>query len=136
MDTEGYYRFNVGDFECICLSDGGHNYPPQNFFANVPKEQIEEALRQHGLPTDYIWTPYTYLYVNTGEHQVLVDMGAGDLFETTGTMPQNMRNADIDPGEIDAVFITHAHPDHIGGTLDKKGNPVYVNAQYFIWKTE
>ncbi len=136
MNTEGYYRFNVGDFECVCLSDGGYKYPPQNFFANVSKKEIAEVLRQHDLPTDHIWTPYTCLYVNTGEHRVLVDMGAGDLLETTGTLLDNMHNAGIEPTDIDAVCITHAHPDHIGGTLDKAGNAVYVNAQYFMWKDE
>lgn len=84
MGIEHYYRFKLGRFECMCLSDGGHNYPPKNFFANVSKDQVEGLLRQRNLPTGAIWTPYTYLYVNTDQHQVLVDMGAGDLFETTG----------------------------------------------------
>jgi glyoxylase-like metal-dependent hydrolase (beta-lactamase superfamily II) len=136
MNTESYYRFQLGDFECVCISDGGYNYPPQNFFANVPQEQVEEVLRQRNLPTDHIWTPYTYLYVNTSEHRVLVDMGAGSLFETTGKLIQNMKAAGIEPTDIDSVFITHAHPDHIGGMLDKDGNPVYANARYFIWKDE
>jgi glyoxylase-like metal-dependent hydrolase (beta-lactamase superfamily II) len=135
MDTESY-QFKVGDFECICLSDGSHDYPPQNFFANVPKEQIEELLRQRNLPTDHITTPYTYLYVNTGEHRVLVDMGAGNLLPTTGRLVKNMKAAGIEPGEIDTVIITHAHPDHIGGTLDDEGNPVFPSARYFIWKDE
>lgn len=136
MSSENYYRFELGDFECVCISDGGHNYPPQNFFTNVSKEQVEELLRQQNLPTDHVWTPYTYLYVNTGEHRVLVDMGAGNLFPTTGKLLQNMQAAGIDPASFDSVFITHAHPDHIGGTLDEEGNPVYVNAHYFIWKDE
>lgn len=136
MKIEGYYRFKVGEFECVSISDGGHKYPPKNFFANVPIEQVEEVLRQRNLPTDHIWTPYTYLFVNTGEHQVLVDMGAGSLFETTGKLLQNMDAAEIESAAIDSVFITHAHPDHIGGMLDESGNPVYANAQYFIWREE
>ena len=135
MNT-GSYRFNLGDFECVSLSDGSLDYPPKNLFANVPTEQIEEVLRQRNLPIDYITTPYTYLYVNTGEHRVLVDMGAGDLRPSTGKLLQNMKAAGIQPGDIDTVIITHAHPDHIGGTLDDEGKPVYANAHYFIWKEE
>jgi len=130
------YQFKLGDFECVSISDGSHDYPLQDFFANVPKEQIEELLRQHNLPTGHITTPYTYLHVNTGEHRVLVDMGAGNLFPTTGRLVQNMKAAGIEPTEIDTVIITHAHPDHIGGTLDDEGNLVFPSARYYIWKDE
>ncbi len=134
--STGSYRFRLGDFECVSLSDGSLDYPLRNFFANVPIEQIEEALRQRNLPIDYITTPYTYLYVNTGEHRVLVDMGAGHLAPSTGRLVQNMVAAGIEPGDIDTVVITHAHPDHIGGTLDDEGKLVYANAHYYIWKEE
>lgn len=135
MSTDSY-RFKLGDFECVSLSDGSLDYPLENFFANVPIEQIQEALRQRNLPTDYITTPYTYLHVDTGQHRVLVDMGAGDLGPRTGRLIQNMQAAGIDPTVIDTVIITHAHPDHIGGTLDDKGELVYPNADYHIWREE
>jgi glyoxylase-like metal-dependent hydrolase (beta-lactamase superfamily II) len=134
--STGSYRFGLGDFECVSLSDGSVDYPLKNFFANVPIEQVEEALRQRDLPLDYVTTPYTYLFVDTGEHQVLVDMGAGRLTPRTGRLLQSMSEAGIDPAEIDTVMITHAHPDHIGGTLDDDGKPVYANAHYYIGKDE
>jgi glyoxylase-like metal-dependent hydrolase (beta-lactamase superfamily II) len=131
------YRFRLGAFECVALSDGGWDYPLTSVFANVPVEQVQETLRRHDLPLDYITTPYTYLYANTGEHQVLVDTGAGDyLAPRTGKLLQNMDAAGIDPTQIDTVVITHAHPDHIGGTLDGEGRPVYPEASYYISKDE
>lgn len=135
MNNESY-RFKLTDFKCVSITDGSHDYPIENFFANVPKEQVEEILRNLNLPTDHITTPYTYLLVDTGEHRVLVDMGAGNLFPTTGRLVQNMKAAGIEPVEIDTVIITHAHPDHVGGTLDEQGNPVFSNARYYIWKGE
>jgi glyoxylase-like metal-dependent hydrolase (beta-lactamase superfamily II) len=135
VDTESY-RFKLGDFECVSLSDGSLDYPLKNFFANVPMAQIEEALCQRNLPMDYVTTPYTCLYIDTGEHRVLVDMGAGHLGPRTGRLLQNMKAADIDPADIDTIFITHAHAGHIGGALDDEGRPVYVNASYFMWKEE
>ena len=119
--SNGSYRFKLGDFECVSLSDGSLDYPLHNFFANVPTADVEAALRQRDLPTDYITTPYTYLYVDTGAHRVLVDMGAGHLGPRTGRLLQNMEAAGIAPAHIDTVVITHAHPDHIGGTLGQVG---------------
>jgi glyoxylase-like metal-dependent hydrolase (beta-lactamase superfamily II) len=136
MMSNGSYHFQLGDFECVSLSDGSLDYPLENFFANVPIEQVQAALRQRNLPIDYITTPYTYLYVDTGQHRALVDVGAGDLAPRTGQLLQNMQAAGIDPVKIDTVLITHAHPDHIGGTLDDAGTPVYPNAHYYIWQEE
>jgi glyoxylase-like metal-dependent hydrolase (beta-lactamase superfamily II) len=135
MSTDSY-RFKLGDLECVSLSDGSVDYPLKNFFANVPIEQVEEALRQHNLPVDYVTTPYTYLYVDTGEHRALVDMGAGDRGQRTGRLVQSMDAAGIDRADIDTVLITHAHPDHVGGTLDDQGHLVYAHAHYYIWKDE
>ena len=131
-----HHRFELGDYECVSVADGTADYPLTNFFANVPLEQVEEALRQRDLPVDFVTTPYTYLYVNTGENRVLVDMGAGNLAPSTGKLLRNMRAGGIAPSDIDTVVITHAHPDHIGGTLDEQGEPVYTNAHYYIWKGE
>jgi glyoxylase-like metal-dependent hydrolase (beta-lactamase superfamily II) len=130
------YRFKLGAFDCLAVADGTHDYPLKSFFANTPLAQAEAALRERRQPVDYIRTPYTNLYVDTGAHRVLVDMGAGSLLPSTGRLPGNLRAAGVEPREIDAILITHAHPDHVGGTLDEAGDPIYPNARYYIWKGE
>jgi len=134
--STGIYGFTLGDFACICLSDGSLDYPLQNFFANAPLREIESALQQQDLPTDYITTPYTYLYVDTAEHHALVDMGAGHLGPRTGKLLDSLSAAGIEPGSIDTIVITHAHPDHVGGTLDERGELNFPNASYYISKVE
>jgi glyoxylase-like metal-dependent hydrolase (beta-lactamase superfamily II) len=149
VDT-GSFRFEIGEFECVAVSDGALNYPPQSFFSNVPLERVEEALCERNLPTAQIMTPYTCLFIDTGEHRVMVDTGAGELgahaadvfpgldhsTSVTGLLPENLRSAGIGPLEIDTVIITHAHPDHVGGTLDATGDLVFSNANYFISEVE
>lgn len=145
-----YYRFTLDQFTCVAVSDGGFNYPIGAFFTNASKEQVEEALRRAGLPTDRVYTPYTCLFVDTGEHQVMIDTGAGQLgsaasamfpgldhaTSVTGRLVAHLRAADIDPISVDTVVITHAHPDHVGGTLDDDGELVFPNARYVIGRDE
>ena len=145
-----FHRFKVGNFECISISDGRFNYPLEAFFANAPKDQLEETLRNHNLPTTQVATPYTCLFVDTGAHRVMIDTGAGDLAKgaekifpgldhsttVTGTLLQNLTTAGVEPASVDTVIITHAHPDHIGGTLGADGGPVFSKATYFIAKDE
>jgi glyoxylase-like metal-dependent hydrolase (beta-lactamase superfamily II) len=131
-----YYRFVLGDLECICLYDGLHDYALKDTFAGVPREQVQAALLQHNLPTYSARLAYTFLYVNTGAHQVLVDMGAGKWVPNAGELVRSMDAAGIRPEQIDTVVITHAHPDHIGGTLDGEDRLVFARASYYISKEE
>ena len=145
MTTE-IYRFRVGDFQCIAVSDGTHTYAPPNFpppaiflFANAPREHLEQTLAEHNLNLEQ-WTewvsPYICLVVNTGQHQMLVDTGAGGLALTTGKLVQNLQTVGIAPEDIDTIIITHGHPDHIGGITDDKGRLTFPNANYVMWQDE
>ena len=113
MNTE-VYRFKVGNFECMAVSDGTHVYtppifpPPATFlFVNAPRERLEHVLREHDLqPEQWIeWiSPYICLVVNTGEHRVMVDTGADGLSPNTGKLLQNLQAEGISPEDIDTVI--------------------------------
>jgi glyoxylase-like metal-dependent hydrolase (beta-lactamase superfamily II) len=146
----GVYRFTLGEFQCVSVSDGALNYPIESFFANVPRDDVEQALREYDLPTGQITSPYTCLFVDTGHHRVMIDTGAGNLgvhapqifpsvdhaTTRTGRLVEHLRSAGIEPSSVDIVVITHAHPDHVGGTLNNDGSLVFANTQYFIARDE
>jgi len=73
---------------------------------------------------------------NLGAHAADVSPGLDHSTSVTGLLPENLRAAGIEPSEIDTVVITHAHPDHVGGTLDETGRLVFSNAHYFISEEE
>jgi glyoxylase-like metal-dependent hydrolase (beta-lactamase superfamily II) len=140
------YSFKIGDFNCIAVNDGNHTYAPPDFpppstmlFANAPGDALRQALARYGLSPES-WTewnsPYICLFVDTGEHRVLVDTGAGNLGPTTGKLIQNLRAVGISPEDIDTVVITHVHPDHAGGITDDNGRLNFPQARYFLWRSE
>lgn len=133
---ENYYRFVVGHFKCISVSDGTYDYNPKHLFLDMTEDEVHNLLHSQNLALNKITSPYTFLFVETAENKVLVDMGAGKLGPNTGKLVENLKMAGIQPEEIDTVIISHAHPDHIGGTLDENGKPNYPNARYIIWKAE
>jgi len=135
------FPFQVGTFKCVVVNDGTFAYPhpAQIFFLNAPKERLEQVLRKHNLDPQqweqYV-SPYPCLVINTGQHQVLVDTGAGSLEPTTGKLIPNLHAEGIAPEDIDTVILTHGHPDHIGGNIDSEGKPAFPNARYIMWKDE
>jgi glyoxylase-like metal-dependent hydrolase (beta-lactamase superfamily II) len=134
--SSDYFRFQIGSLECVALYDGFHNHKLQNMVTNAPRSEVEAALVAQGLPTQFIMTPYTSLLINTGVHRVLVDTGGGEVLETTGNLPNNLLKAGIEPESIDSIILTHAHPDHVGGLLDEKGELVFSRATYYLCKME
>jgi glyoxylase-like metal-dependent hydrolase (beta-lactamase superfamily II) len=136
MDTETY-RFKVGSFECIAVSDGTFAYPDQSFFVNAPKERLEQVLLEHNMQPGEIIAPWTCLLINTGRQRILVDTGGGaGLTPSVGKLLPNLQGEGIEPVDIDMVILTHGHPDHIGGNTDAEGKPVFSKARYVMWKNE
>jgi glyoxylase-like metal-dependent hydrolase (beta-lactamase superfamily II) len=130
------FLFKVGEFDCVAFNDGYHDYDIEDFFANVERHALDEALRSRNWPTDHIPSPFASLYIATGRHHVLVDTGVGNFLPTTGRLPANLAQVGIEPATIDTLIITHAHPDHIGGLLNQEGQPAYPNARAYIAKNE
>ena len=135
----GYYRFAIGDIEAIVISDGDLSFKPiqPTWAPEASKEELDGMLRSAFLPTDRLTLDVNTLLLKIGGELVLVDTGAGGLFgPTLGKQRERLAAAGVQPAQVTAVVISHAHGDHFGGLLDGAGKPVFPNAAYFASKTE
>ncbi|HLX24614.1 MAG TPA: MBL fold metallo-hydrolase [Usitatibacter sp.] len=122
----GYFRFMVGDFEVTAISDGTVDLPMDQLM-NAPKEKVDAAAKKAFLPMPVEASVNGYL-INTGTKLVLVDTGAGNLFgPTLGKFVANLKAAGYQPEQVDEIYITHMHADHVGG-LASDGKLNFPNA--------
>ncbi len=131
------YHFKVGDFKAMVVSDGTLAFPPTFFVPKADPEAVASVLTEHFLSTEEMYAHVNALYVETDEHQVLVDTGSGNLFgPTAGHLLENLEAAGVAAEDIDTVLLTHAHLDHIGGILDADGQLRLPNARFYVSQPE
>ena len=123
----GYYRVMLGDFEITALSDGTVALPVDKLLTNTSPAQVGKGLASSFLKAPVETSVNGYL-INTGTKLVLVDTGAAGLFgPTLGNLVANLKAAGYQPEQVDEVYITHMHPDHVGGLM-AGDRPVFPNA--------
>lgn len=122
----GYYRVMLGDFEVTALSDGTVQLP-MNKLLNISAADFTKALSKYHTP-DPIDTSVNGYLINTGSKLVLVDTGAGSFFgPTLGKLAASLKASGYQPEQVDEIYITHMHGDHIGG-LSANGMMLFPNA--------
>jgi glyoxylase-like metal-dependent hydrolase (beta-lactamase superfamily II) len=122
----GFYRMMLGDFEVTALYDGSFDLPVDQLLKQ-PAARTEAALAKHfqSLPVE---TSVNAFLVNTGTKLILFDTGTGGYSgPTSGTLLANLRAAGYRPDQVDDIFITHMHGDHVGG-LSHEGVAVFSRA--------
>ena len=125
----------MGEVEVIALTDvEGPFFRLGQIFPGVRREE---------------WVPYfaRYPWAFTDEHtirgrigaymlkapsgNILVDAGIGPMaFGMPGRLLGELENGDIQPEDVDIVFLTHLHGDHLGWSVTGEGEPTFPHARY------
>jgi glyoxylase-like metal-dependent hydrolase (beta-lactamase superfamily II) len=132
----GFYRFAVGTATVTVLSDGQGvmEQTLPNWGANPDlQEEFVQTLEENYIPIAPGINNFNPMVVDTGANVVLVDTGRGAA--SGGLLLTHLQNAGIAPENIDTVFLTHGHPDHISGLVGD-GGLAFPNAQLMMGETE
>lgn len=136
-----HYRFQLGDFEVTTISDARAMIDGPWPIVGEDKwpAEVERLMRDNMLPEKKFQPGFTPTVVNTGQELILFDTGNGaDGFvprPNGGWLAAQLEPAGFAPEQIDAVVLSHCHPDHIGGLMED-GRPLFPKARYIIGEVE
>ncbi|TPI40771.1 MBL fold metallo-hydrolase [Mesorhizobium sp. B2-9-1] len=136
----GFYKYKVGSLEVTAVYDGIWRKPHDPaFIKDVSVDDTKAALAKAGLTTEFMPIPLTVVVLKMNGRTIMMDAGSGvGQWQANAThLPANMKAAGIDYKAIDTVLISHFHPDHVWGLMEKgTNNPVFPNAELIVNATE
>lgn len=137
-DLSGFKKIQLGELELFILTDGYiHEKDLLSFAPRGTVSELKTILKDNFRSEDFIDMAMNVLLVKTKNRLILMDTGMGIFADTrTGFLLKSLKKAGFSPADITDIFLSHAHPDHIGGVVDKQNKPVFPNAGLFISKTE
>lgn len=129
--AQDIFRFKIGHLDAVALKDGDIQAPNdgKTFGVGVPTAEVGDVLKAAGLPTDVLELSIQPLLVRAGDRVLLFDTGAGNAsFAKAGRLPQSLKTAGVDPAQVTDIFLSHAHPDHVGGLVRPDGALAFPKA--------
>lgn len=134
-----FLRRKIGEIEVFALLDGAVTFPTTMLvgFDAVTAEPTAKAAHKPFDPAQMTLGVSAYL-VRSGERLIAVDTGApGVMGPTVGAWVPSLAAAGFAPDQLETVFLTHLHPDHVGGLTDPAtGAALLPKAQLIASETD
>lgn len=129
---EGTFRLSSNGFEVFTIAGADKSFQPASLFYG--KNEADKAKVDALAPEGKVPTAMNCFVVRTPQGYVMFDTGLPTA--RGGRTTERLASLGISPENIDAIFITHAHFDHIGGLLGANGKAEYTYAKIYIPSAE
>lgn len=136
---------DVGDIRITSLSDGRVVFDPRITFPETPLHHWEQY---YDIFPEYFSKPYFLLnlgvfLMRSGDKTLVADTGFGPHGQMLGAdTPADLMNdfarKGIETNEVDTVFLTHLHGDHVGWNTrpEDLSKPTFEKARYAVHRAD
>ena len=146
------FTMKVGNVEILVLHDGEAALPLSQTFPHVPAGEWPQwqARFPETFDGDNMRAHFECYVLRSEGRTIIVDTGIGNtalnpgtigMFggETEGKLPAELQRVGLRAEDVDIVFLTHLHPDHVGWNLSQRDpNPaaMFPNARYLAHRAD
>ncbi len=131
----GVYRRRVGDIVVTAIADGFLD-GDVDVLKNITPDEARSILSSQFRPARR--TAVNTFLIQSAGRTALMETGCGDyLLPTAGKQQGNLAAAGVSPDDVEAILLTHMHPDHSAGLTDRAtGKAIFANAELVVHENE
>ncbi len=145
-------RLTVGNVEILSLNDNEATLPLSDVFPEVPAEAWAPYQQQYpsGFSgAEHLLAHFECYLIRSEGQTILVDTGLGGAVSNPhavegmaggvdGRLLEELRSAGVSPDDINTVFLSHLHFDHVGWNVTHGESPraTFPNARYLAHRAD
>lgn len=131
----GVVHRKVGDIVVTAIADGFLD-GDLSVMRNIDTDVATEILTTNHRPVRR--TNVNAFVIHSKGRTALIETGCGTYMQpTSGKLFDNLAAAGVSPSDIDAVLLTHMHPDHSAALTDREtGKRHFDNAELVLHENE